>query len=83
MRHKNKKDIIIKNRKISLMVTLLSSLSEDKPACNRSIEKRSHRKQIFMVTFKEWGSTVPKLQSHYEEIVYVLSQSPQKFLIPI
>ena len=36
-----------------------------------------------MVTFKVRGSAVSKLQSHYEETVYVLPQSPQKFLIPI
>ena len=70
---------MIKNRKISLIVTWLSSLADDIPA--RLKEKPQWNK--IMVTFKVRGSAVSKLQSHYEETVYVLPQSPQKFLIPI
>ena len=36
-----------------------------------------------MVPFYGWGSTVSRLQSHYEETVYSLPLSPQEFLVLI
>ena len=38
---------------------------------------------IFMAPFYQWGLTASKLQSHYEEAVYFLPQSSQKFLVLI
>ena len=37
----------------------------------------------FMAPFYGWGSTVSRLQSHYEETVYFLPLSPQEFLVLI
>ena len=37
----------------------------------------------FMVPFYGWGSTVSKLQSHYEETVYFLPLSSQNILVLI
>ena len=37
----------------------------------------------FMSTFHGWGSTVSRLQSHYEETGYSLPLSPQEFLVLI
>ena len=37
----------------------------------------------FMDPFYGWASTVSMLQSHYEEAVYFLQLSPQKFLVLI
>ena len=36
-----------------------------------------------MVSSYGWGSTVSRLQSHYEETVYSLPLSPQEFLVLI
>ena len=36
-----------------------------------------------MALFHEWGSTASKLHCHYEEIVYFLPLSLQKFLVLI
>ena len=36
-----------------------------------------------MVPFYGWGSTVSRLQSHYEETVYILPLSPQEYLVLI
>ena len=36
-----------------------------------------------MALFYGWGSTVSRLQSHYEETVYFLPLSSQKFLVLI
>ena len=36
-----------------------------------------------MAAFYEWGSTVSRLQSHYEETFYFLPLSPEDFLILI
>ena len=36
-----------------------------------------------MVHFYGWGSTVSRLQTHYEEAVYYLYLSSQKFLVLI
>ena len=40
-------------------------------------------KENFMASFHEWGSTASGLQSHYEESVYFLLLSSQKFLVLI
>ena len=40
-------------------------------------------KKNFMAPFYGWGSTVSRLQSHYEETVYLLPLSSQKFLVMI
>ena len=45
-------------------------------------EKLSYMKN-FMAPFYEWGSIVARLQSHYEEIVYLLPLSFQDFLVLI
>ena len=37
----------------------------------------------FMSTFHGWGSTVSRLQSHYEETGYSLPLTPQEFLVLI
>ena len=37
----------------------------------------------FMLPFYGWGSTASRLQSHYEETVYFLPLSSQKFLVLI
>ena len=37
----------------------------------------------FMPAFYEWGLTTSRLQSHYEEAVYFLLLSSQKFLVLI
>ena len=34
-----------------------------------------------MVHFYGWGSTVSRLETHYEEAVYYLQLSSQKFLV--
>ena len=34
-----------------------------------------------MAPFYRWGSTASRLQSHYEETVYFLPPSSQKFLV--
>ena len=36
-----------------------------------------------MTPFYGWGSTASRLQSHYEEAVYFLPLSSQKFLVLI
>ena len=36
-----------------------------------------------MTPFYEWGSTVSRLHSHYEEMVYFLALSPLEFLVHI
>ena len=35
----------------------------------------------YFTPFYGWDSTVSRLQSHYKETVYFLSQSPYKFLV--
>ena len=40
-------------------------------------------KKSLMAPFYGWDSTVSRLQSHYEEIVYFLPLSFQKFLVLI
>ena len=40
-------------------------------------------KKNFMAPFYGWGSTTSRLQSNYEEEVYFLPQSSQKFLVLI
>ena len=37
-------------------------------------------KKNFMAPFYGWGSTVSRLQSHYEETVYFVPLSPREFL---
>ena len=37
--------------------------------------------KYFMAPFYGWGSTVSKLQSHYEEIVYLLPFSSKEVLV--
>ena len=39
------------------------------------------RKKIFMAPFYIWHSTASRLQNHYEEAVYFLPLSSQKFLL--
>ena len=36
-----------------------------------------------MARFFEWGSTASRLQSHYEETVYFLTLTPEKFQVLI
>ena len=50
---------------------------------NVSINELNSQKKNFMATFYGWGSTASKLHSHYEETVYFLPLSPQKFLVLI
>ena len=39
--------------------------------------------KIFLVPFNGWGSTISKLQSHFEETVYFLRLCPQEYLVLI
>ena len=52
-----------------------------------SRERERERERVFskdfMSTFHGWGSTVSRLQSHYEETGYSLPLSPQEFLVLI
>ena len=41
------------------------------------------KRTYFIVPFYGWGSTVSRLQSHYEETVYFLPLGPQEFLVLI
>ena len=53
----------------------------------RSGSRERERERVFskdfMSTFHGWGSTVSRLQSHYEETGYSLPLSPQEFLVLI
>ena len=40
-------------------------------------------KKNFVAPYYEWGSTVLRLQSHFEEAVYVIPLTFQKFLVLI
>ena len=54
---------------------------------DRERERERERERVFskdfMSTFHGWGSTVSRLQSHYEETGYSLPLSPQEFLVLI
>ena len=54
---------------------------------SRERERERERERVFskdfMSTFHGWGSTVSRLQSHYEETGYSLPLSPQEFLVLI
>ena len=47
----------------------------------QDLEKKNFKN--FLVPFYGWGLTAPRLQSHFEEAIYFLPLSSQKFLVLI
>ena len=41
------------------------------------------KSKTFMASYYEWGSTVSRINSNYNKIVYFLLQSPQEFMVLI
>ena len=52
-------------------------------SCVIGIIDKKKRKKNFTIPFYGWSSTASSLQSHYEEAVYFLQLSSQKFLVLI
>ena len=57
-----------------------NSLSSYADNCNNNNNNNNNNKN-FMTPFHGWGSTVTRLQSHYQEKVYFLPQTSQKVLV--